>query len=319
MTKLDELVQVISGRQVYIQTHNYPDQDALASAWGLQRLLQYRGIEATICYEGIFDKVNTIELAERCRIPAYNVAELIMDETAEIILVDGQYGNTNMNDLAGREIACIDHHKNQHACQYRFEDIRSAGSCATIIAEYFQENDLPVDQKLAAALLYGLKVDTANMSRGVTDADVDMFVYLYRRADVGMLAALDGYMLTVRDLEAYQKAIRSLMITGSFGMANVGKECSEAMIGTLSDFIISLAEVEFSMVFSYRAGGLKISVRSARDEWDADRIIRKALGGCGGGGGHAAMAAGFIGNLTEEEAMQHAERVGQSIRRILEV
>ena len=35
MTKLEELVGIIGGESVYIQTHNYPDQDALASAYGL--------------------------------------------------------------------------------------------------------------------------------------------------------------------------------------------------------------------------------------------------------------------------------------------
>ena len=48
MTKLEELVGIIGGESVYIQTHNYPDQDALASAYGLKYLLAAKGIPSTI-------------------------------------------------------------------------------------------------------------------------------------------------------------------------------------------------------------------------------------------------------------------------------
>ena len=43
MTKLDELVTQINREHVYIQTHNFPDPDAIASAFGLQELLKLRG------------------------------------------------------------------------------------------------------------------------------------------------------------------------------------------------------------------------------------------------------------------------------------
>ena len=46
MTKLDELVTQINREHVYIQTHNFPDPDAIASAFGLQELLTLRGIHA---------------------------------------------------------------------------------------------------------------------------------------------------------------------------------------------------------------------------------------------------------------------------------
>lgn len=52
MTKLDELLVQINGERVYIQTHNFPDPDAIASAFGLQELLKYRGVETKICYKG---------------------------------------------------------------------------------------------------------------------------------------------------------------------------------------------------------------------------------------------------------------------------
>lgn len=56
MTRFEQLLEQINREHVYIQTHNFPDPDAIASAYGLQRLLKTRGIRATICYKGKIDR-----------------------------------------------------------------------------------------------------------------------------------------------------------------------------------------------------------------------------------------------------------------------
>lgn len=137
MTALDRLLAVITRPKVYIQTHNYPDQDALASAYGLQELLRYKGIESVICYQGEIDKANTISMTETLGLELYDVDDLPIASDDEIILVDGQKGNVNLEEQIGEEIACIDHHPMQDTDSYRFYDIRKVGACATVIAEYF--------------------------------------------------------------------------------------------------------------------------------------------------------------------------------------
>jgi ABC-type glutathione transport system ATPase component len=47
-----QLVELLRGHRTYIQTHNFPDPDAIASAFGLQHFLNYHGINADICYDG---------------------------------------------------------------------------------------------------------------------------------------------------------------------------------------------------------------------------------------------------------------------------
>ena len=303
-TALDRLVTVITKPHVYIQTHNYPDQDALASAYGLQELLRYKGIESTICYQGEIDKANTVAMTEELGLVLYDVDDLPFVSEDEIILVDGQKGNVNLEELIGNEIACIDHHPMQDTDSYRFYDIREVGACATVIAEYFFENEIPVSEKVATALVYGIKMDTANLMRQTTDADVDMFCAMYKKANLDLIRKFESHSLILTDLEAYREALKDLKIYGhNVGMANVGADCSEAMMGTLSDFIMSLDVVDFSVVYSYRAGGLKLSVRSELPQADAGKIVRQALAGYpGGGGGHAGMAGGFVADLSEAEA-----------------
>ena len=38
-----QLVELLRGHRTYIQTHNFPDPDAIASAFGLQHFLNYHG------------------------------------------------------------------------------------------------------------------------------------------------------------------------------------------------------------------------------------------------------------------------------------
>ena len=96
MTKLDELVTQINREHVYIQTHNFPDPDAIASAFGLQELLKLRGIHATICYKGKIDRYSTDKLREILDIRLVNIENIDSEltEDDEVILVDAQKGNS---------------------------------------------------------------------------------------------------------------------------------------------------------------------------------------------------------------------------------
>lgn len=302
VTTFQELLRNIKKNHVYIQTHNYPDPDALASAKGLQYLLKNSGIESTICYKGHIDKFNTLQMIDLLHIEIHAERELSISDTDEIILIDCQKGNNNVKDFKGCEIACIDHHNQQAVDCYRFFDIRSdLGSCSTIITTYFKENGVQLTKEMSTLLLYGIKMDTANLTRSVTDLDVDMFGLLFKLADKDILASLESSTLKLTDLNTYAKAIEDLRVYNDVGFANIGNDCSEAIIGTLADFILTLNEVHFSMVYSYRASGLKFSVRSDNPKYDGAKIMKEALKDYGDGGGHARMAAGFIPNLPYDE------------------
>ena len=106
MTKLQELLKQINRKHVYIQTHNFPDPDAIASALGIQELLKHNGISSTICYKGKIDRYSTDKLRELMEIELLNVEDLstILTDEDEVILVDAQKGNSNIVDITGDEI-----------------------------------------------------------------------------------------------------------------------------------------------------------------------------------------------------------------------
>lgn len=295
MTNLDRMTADIKHKHVYVQTHNFPDPDAIASAYGLQYLLKQRGIDATICYKGKVDRSSINKMVQLLDIKIVEYEDLgNMLEDDEIILVDAQKGNANIIDMPGNEVMCIDHHPTFEKIDYVYSDIRpDVGSCSAIIASYFFENNISMSKSVATALLYGMKIDTANLTRGVSKLDLDMFYQLYDMVDKELIISLDTSVLSQNDLEAYASAINSIQIHGRMSIANTGMDCPEPLIASISDFIMMIDGIDVTVVYSIKENGIKISIRSSC-ECNAGLIAKNALQGIGNGGGHEHMAGGFV-------------------------
>ena len=204
-------------------------------------------------------------------------------------------GNSNIIDMTGDEIICIDHHPIYEKTPYRFTDIRpEAGACASIIAQYFFENDVPMNREVATALTFGIRTDTLKLSRGVSKMDMEMLYRMFDLCDQDTIYMLENSALYFEDLMAYSKAISSIEVFENISFADTGRDCPGALIASVSDFMLALVEVSFSVVYSRKKEGIKISVRSERPTLDAGKIINRALKGIGSGGGHATMAGGFV-------------------------
>lgn len=306
-----DLIKLCEGREIYIQTHNFPDPDAIASAYGLKQLFNHYGIKSTLCYEGKIDKLSTSKMLEEFGIEMFAYDELkgVMKETDPIVCVDSQKNAGNITDFIGDEIACVDHHPTFVEVEYQYKDIRICGACASLIAGYYKELGIEPDEKTATALLYGLKMDTMQFTRGVTELDIEMFDYLFTRSNQRTISVLEHNVMEFGDLKAYGAAIENIQVFSQFGFTVIPFPCPDALIATLADFILALQEVDVVVVGSKRTDGLKLSVRSEVPEVHAGYLTRDALTDIGNGGGHAMMAGGFVSKekLTEMgEYYEHA-------------
>lgn len=290
------LVDLLKGHKTYLQTHNFPDPDALASAYGMQQFLKYHGVETELCYDGNIEKLSTKRVLAEFGIQIRQAAELTeMKEEDYIVTIDGQKYNANFTDLIGDEVACIDHHPTYIDCEYHYKDVRIVGACSSLVADYFYQSNTPMDKNTATALLYGLRMDTASFTRGVTELDIEMFTYLYRMADNSKIMKFYINTMEMSDLKAYGAAIENIHVLDSIGFAHIPFNCNDALIGMISDFMLSLNEVTVSVIYADRGSGYKFSVRSTNeDEIHAGKLICAALDGIGDGGGHAAMAGGIL-------------------------
>ena len=291
-----KLINICEGKHVYIQTHNFPDPDAIASAYGLQKLFEKFGISSTIIYVGKIDKLSTTKMVDTFGIELFSHDSIAKDlrDDDYIICVDSQKNAGNILDVTGEEIAAIDHHPTFVQVEYRYFDQRIVGACATIITGYYMDLGIEPDTNTATALLYGIKMDTLQFVRGVTSEDIKAYEFLFNYIDNDTLLKLEGNNMEYKDLQAYGAAIENIKLYGVAGFSKVDFACPDALIAILSDFILSLVEVEVAIVYSEREDGVKLSVRSERAEVNAGEVAKKALEGIGSGGGHAAMAGGFI-------------------------
>lgn len=289
------LVSIVKNHTVFIQTHNFPDPDAISSAFGLQQFLNYYGIDASLCYDGRIDRLSSKKMLDTFGITMYSRTELPhMMESDYIVLVDSQKNNSNVTDFIGKEVACIDHHPIFFPYEYQYSDIRTAGSCASIIASYYRDTDTPVFPSCAAALAYGIKMDTADFTRGATRLDTDMLSFLFPQADWNLVTSMYSNTMEFDDLRAYGAAIQNISIYDRTGFAYIPFNCAQALIAIISDFILSLDVVDMAIVYAMQTDGIRFSIRSEEKRLHAGNLIARTLKELGSGGGHPSMAGGII-------------------------
>lgn len=295
--RIDTLARLLADApdEVFLQPHNVPDPDAIAACFGLQHLLRRRGISAEIVYTHAMEKANALKMIELFGITmhqARNVATLGGSDW--VVLVDVQKGNANVTNLAGEEVAVVDHHEHGGDQGYRYADIRpDIGACATIIADYFVEAGEELPSTVGTALLYGILMDTDSMTRGVSSLDVEMFYTLYGGSTISMIAELKGNQISREDLDDYARAFSQVEVYGPIGFLRLDN-ANDSLLGAASDIVITISGVDVVIAYSIRTDGIKFSVRSIAPAVRASDCVRFILSGHGIGGGHATMAGGFL-------------------------
>jgi nanoRNase/pAp phosphatase (c-di-AMP/oligoRNAs hydrolase) len=295
---IDELAGILreTPGEVFIQTHDVPDPDAIASAHGLRHLLLEKGIQSRIIYDREIEKADSRKMLELFDIELWPIASIqAMDAEDWIVLIDVQKGNTNLRSLLPTvEVATIDHHELRPDSKYRYMDVRpDAGSCSAIVAEYYFNSGNTPQRLVATALLYGIFIDTDNLTRAVSPLDVEMFYLLHPLSDPELIKQIRGNQITLQDLKLYAEAFRTVEVYGPVAFLKLD-DANDGLIGASSDIILSLENVDVAVAYSLRPEGVKLSVRSISKDIPANTFVRALVDGLGFGGGHAHMAGGFV-------------------------
>ncbi len=296
MDIVDQIIDYTRNEErIFIQTHNFPDHDAVASAFGLQTLLAQLGIRSYIIYDGEMQRDSLKQMIRSLGIDIRHNAEMGLVESDRIVIVDGCKGNKNITDLIGDEIAVIDHHRVSSPEDVLFSDIRPEyGACSSIIYGFFRSRQAGIPRNTATALMLGINMDTALLTRGVSREDIDAYAGLYPLSDIRLENAILRNYIQTKDLGFYRYAIDHVKITGAVAYCYFPQGCNQNLLGILGDFFLALEEVDFVILCARNGGQVNFSLRSEREEWNASLIIQEALRGIGFGGGHADMAGGII-------------------------
>lgn len=296
MSKINDLINYLKTQtRVFIQTHNFPDHDAVATAYGLQYLLKEFGIKTEIIYDGEIQRDSLLWMIEKLDIDISPTNSIDLNENDAIIIVDGCKGNNNVSDLIGNEVAVIDHHLVQKPDNVYYTDIRPKyGACATIIFGYYRELKITIPSDVATALIIAIEIDTDFFKRSTTHADIEAYYLMFEFADINLSNSILRNSINVKDLNFFGFLIDNISIRKRIAICYFHNGCAQNLMGILADFVLSLIEIEFVVIFANNPGKINISMRSETKEWNASKIVIQLLEGIGFGGGHIDMAGGVI-------------------------
>ena len=295
------LLKILRGgtHRIFLQAHNFPDHDAVAASFALRDLLRREGIDARIIYEGEIERNSLRTMIEKLGIDIQPAANFDLRPEDYIVVVDGCKGNKNVTDLIGEEVAVIDHHEVVSPEDVRYVDIRTHyGSTCTIIYTYFRNLRREISRPVATAMLIGLNMDTALMTRGVSPADLQAYADLYVAADTTLVNSILRNQVQTRDLAFYRQALDAVRVNQSFAFCYFPDGCNQNLLGMLGDFFLTLQEVDFVALCAHNGRRINFSLRSERNEWNCSDVIQQVLDGIGFGGGHAELAGGMMPDVT---------------------
>lgn len=315
MQSIYELIRSIKAEpHVYIQTHDFPDHDAISAAYGLQYLLSRFDIPSYIVYKGSIQRDSLLRMIRELEIPVYHAMVCTIEPTHKIIVVDGCKGNKNVSDLDGEEIAVIDHHNSKAPDDVAFVDIRpDFGSTSTLINTYFEECGIEPTRAIASALMIGLILDTSYLRRGVSRADIMCHAALFDKADNQFVNKLLRNNIQQQDLHFFKKALDKARIQERFAFYYFEEGCNQNLLGIIANFFLSVQEVNFVFLCAKNGDKINLSLRSEERKWNAADIVRTLLGGIVFGGGHPDMAGGVIEDATRFDS----DRCFEELRSIL--
>ena len=295
--RFPDLLKVLDRKKrIIIQAHDYPDHDAVASGFSLLRLLESMNFSCGFCYNGEIQGFSVMGIIENLRIPLVAASALRISGEEQLILVDGVAGNRNVTSiLEAPLVAIIDHHQMPAkipACG--FIDIRpDYGSCSTIIYQYYLESLTEIPRDVATALLAGLMMDTAQMTRGVGPVDIAAFSGLFFTGEWERAAYFLRNSLSLEDIPTLRHALDRYYRHDRVCFVELTDSVRPELLGLISDYFLRLQEIHFVVTIATWEDTCRLSLRSEDPLLPADLIIGRVLKKLGGGGGgHPHMSGG---------------------------
>lgn len=293
------LQQLEEFKQVYIQLHDNPDADAIASGYALYKYYVSKNICTKLFYTGRYQitKSNLLFMIEELHIPIEYIEHVEEIKVGVLITVDSQYGAGNITAIKAANVAIIDHHQleiDDHMIAY-CEIQPNIGSCSTVVWSMLKKENYPIekDKNLGTALFYGLYMDTNQFAELSNPLDKDMHDEL--EYDSYLIKRLRNNNISLQELEIAGIALIRYIFNEDYHYAIIqAKPCDPNLLGLISDFLLQVDQIDICVVYNVTEEGFKFSVRSCIREIKANELAQYLVEDIGQGGGHIEKAGGFI-------------------------
>ena len=271
------------------------DPDAMASALALKRLFWRKLRKVEILHVNAIDRPDNLAMIRLLDIKQRRIRSMRGRKLTKWAMVDSQPSHYPPFKNHPFDII-IDHHPIDPTSRATFLDIREEyGANATIMCEYLKSMKVIPSTRLATALFYGIKTDTANFVRDSLSNDVNAFKYLYKFANMNTIKKIESSELSRHTLDDFRSAIEELVFIDNMAYVNMGEVKNPDTLVIIADFFMKLAETEWSIVAGRYDNKLIFILRNAGFRGNAGKTAKKLFEPWGGSaGGHRSAARAEI-------------------------
>ncbi|PYV92539.1 MAG: hypothetical protein DMG05_04155 [Acidobacteria bacterium] len=309
--KLDALIDVVKDAdKVLILMHDNPDPDSIASALGLQYILEQLAKKPSLIgYAGIVGRAENRAMLKYLGIKLCSLSRISLPDFPCVAMVDTQpsTGNNSLPASRSPQIV-IDHHPYRHASRkVPYREIKPKYNVtASIITEYLIASRLVLDPILATALFYAIKSETEGLGREVGKIEAKLRHYLYPYVDQKLLANIENARVSREYFQIIHSALEHALIYGDAVMANLETVTNPDIIAEVADVLMRLEKIKWSFCFAAYNGDILISARTIDRANDVGTLMRTAFGDLGSAGGHEMMAGAKICAKTKSSVRKKA-------------
>jgi nanoRNase/pAp phosphatase (c-di-AMP/oligoRNAs hydrolase) len=290
-----------------VVTHDNPDPDSLASAYGIRALFQESlGRPTTIGYGGIIGRAENRAMVRACQIPVVPLELLTLESFTTLVLVDSQpqTGNNSLPATTQLDLV-IDHHPLRDTTpeRARWVDVRSdIGASATIVAQYLTQKEVPIDTLLATAFAYAIKSETQDLGVRAHALDREIYFKLLQQLDSSLLFEITHPKVSLEYFRILGDVTRKTLLFGCAAFTYIGPISNPDFVAEMADMVMRLEGIEWALCMGNYNGTLILSLRTNRETGGAGQMIQRLVRGLGQAGGHGLMAGGKVTNVPTDRA-----------------
>lgn len=317
---------VNEGARVLLCTHDNPDPDSIASAMALGRLLEVRrGATATLTFGGVLGRAENRAMVRLLKIPLTPFKRIDMNNVDVVGLVDTQPEVRNHpltpERVGQRTMICIDHHPQRPlSANAAYADVGgSFGATCTLLVHYLHEAGVVPDATLATALFYGLKSDTRDLGREVSQDDVWAYSHLVKLCDMPTVSAIEHPRLPRRYYTVLMRAIRRATVCGDVACSDLGEVYVPDLVPETADRLASAESVRWSFVVGEYGDDIYASLRVNDRRCSAGKVAAEVIERYpqGSAGGHGSMAGMRIPYTPGTKSRPGRTRARRTLLRVL--
>jgi nanoRNase/pAp phosphatase (c-di-AMP/oligoRNAs hydrolase) len=281
-------------KRALIYTHDNPDPDSIAAAWGLAWLFKNElGIESVLTHGGIVGRAHNRAMIDTLSIQLTPEDQLDPAAFDLVAIVDSQ-PETGNNSLPrdGQVDVVIDHHPPRpESRRAAWCDIRpELGATSTIVFEYLRARDIEIPAPLATAFFFALRTETRDLGRESTEAERRAYLALIPSVDHTMLYRMAHPKVPRAHFAALDQALRAARVYGNLVTANMGTLRYPDLVAEIADLLLAYDGAKAVLCVGRYEGSVYLSLRTEPAQRRAGSIMRAIVGTSGAAGGHGTMA-----------------------------